>query len=172
MISTSSIPFLLGQYAPMIIIAIATFKQLQDPGGYNLAILALLLIDILIVNPTFKIIAGALEVPNYKRPLYFNQKIIPNDIPNLITNFNKLGMPSGHMEITMTYLSYLYHYAPNERLLGIPLIWLIAGLAIITGWQRVVSKKHTVSQVMMGSLTGWLLGKYLPKQVNEMISDI
>lgn len=170
-ISASSIPFLLGQYAPMIIIAIATLKQFQDPGGYNLVILALLLMDIFIINPTFKIMTGALGVPNYKRPMNSNQQIVPANIPNLINNFSKLGMPSGHMEITMTYLSYLYHYAPNERLLGIPLIWLITGLAIITGWQRVISKKHSIIQVLMGALTGWLLGKYLPKHINKIITQ-
>ena len=94
-----------------------------------------------------------------------NQK--PINTSNLFSKFERLGMPSGHIEVCSIYLSYLYHYARNEKLF----VWLIFGLTIITGYQRVVTKKHSVSQVIMGFITGWLLGKYLPQIIIDKIEN-
>jgi membrane-associated phospholipid phosphatase len=152
----------------MIVITLATLKQYQIPSPEHLSILALLLMDLFIINPAFKIIMGGIGI-NYQRPMYINEKPIPTS--NLFSKFDRLGMPSGHMEICTIYLSYLYHYAHSEQLLGISLIWLVFGLTLITGYQRVYSKKHTVSQVIMGFLTGWLLGKYLPQMIADKIEN-
>ena len=158
----------LGQYAPLIVIIIATLKQYHIQSSEHLSILALLLMDILIINPVFKIIMGAIGIDN-QRPMYMNQK--PINTSTLFSKFERLGMPSGHMEVCSIYLSYLYHYARNEKLLGISLVWLIFGLTIITGYQRVATKKHSVSQVIMGFITGWLLGKYLPQMIIDKIEN-
>jgi membrane-associated phospholipid phosphatase len=107
---------------------------------------------------------------NHQRPIYNNNNNKTN-IGDIITNFDQLGMPSGHMEICTLYFSYLYHYAPNEKILGIPLLWLIFILRLITGWQRITSKRHTTLQVIGGFTTGWLLGKYLPGYILDKMNN-
>jgi len=79
---------------------------------------------------------------NVKRPLKKCNKYKKN-------NFSCLGMPSGHAEtITiLTYLLYYYKFLP---------LWLCFLLIFLFCLQRITANKHTLSQVIIGILFGYL----------------
>jgi hypothetical protein len=83
------------------------------------------------------------EYNEIKRPLELCDKEI---------NSSKLsctGMPSGHAETFTVFcvLLYLYNFIP---------IWLTIIIIMIVDFQRIISNKHTLSQVIVGSLLGLL----------------
>ena len=77
-----------------------------------------------------------------KRP---NQKCI-NDANKSVSC---LGMPSGHAEFATLLTLLLYHYKYISFILCI-------GIIILVSLQRVIFKRHTVAQVLVGSILGFL----------------
>lgn len=70
--------------------------------------------------------------------------------PNMWT----YGMPSGHCQIFFALVAYL---RPKD-----PLYFLLAvAYGCLIGHERVVKNKHTVFQVIVGSLLGYSLGLYV-----------
>ena len=63
-----------------------------------------------------------------------------------------LGMPSGHAEIItiISYILYKYKY--------VSLIFLIVSILVVC-IQRIVTKRHTIIQVIIGSIIGVLYGE-------------
>jgi xanthosine utilization system XapX-like protein len=81
-----------------------------------------------------------IKKPFVKRPLFIGEE------------FNKLchiGMPSGHAEIITIICTLLYHY----KYINLPLCII---LIIIISLQRVVSKRHTFTQIIFGMIFGLL----------------
>ena len=81
-----------------------------------------------------------IKKPFVKRPLFKDDK------------FNKLchiGMPSGHAETITILCILLYHY----KYINLPLCIITI---IIVSLQRVVSKRHTFSQIIFGMILGLL----------------
>ena len=67
-------------------------------------------------------------------------------------NFSCLGMPSGHSE-TITILSYLLYYYKFITL------WFCFILIFLFSLQRITSNMHSLPQVLMGILFGYLYSK-------------
>jgi len=65
----------------------------------------------------------------------------------------KYGMPSGHAESCFFALSFLY-FTTNST----PLLILTGSIAVLTLYQRWSSRKHTVEQLLAGSLVGTFTG--------------
>lgn len=70
--------------------------------------------------------------------------------------FNKYGMPSGHSQVIGFLSSFIWFYTNNKPLLMSNII-----LSVITMYQRVAIKRHTLKQVIYGYSIGWILGYYL-----------
>jgi hypoxanthine phosphoribosyltransferase len=78
-----------------------------------------------------------------KRPLFRC-----NNIDNC-SKLNCIGMPSGHAETASVFLFLLYFYKI------IPL-WICLLFVLLFSIQRIVTDMHTISQVLMGSLLGFI----------------
>lgn len=59
------------------------------------------------------------------------------------------GMPSGHAEgsSVLSFLLYFYKFIP---------LWLCLTILVITCLQRIIANKHTLNQVIVGSLLGFI----------------
>ncbi len=101
-------------------------------------ILIIAILHILFINPLEKIITSLFLID--KRP---NRQCIKNN------DFKCLGMPSGHMEVA-TILCLLLYY---QKI--IPLSITIC-IIILVGIQRILTMAHTLIQVIVGGLLGFL----------------
>jgi membrane-associated phospholipid phosphatase len=79
--------------------------------------------------------------------------------------FDRYGMPSGHAQMAFYSVGFLYFVFQNTFLLISTAI-----LSIITNYQRVKYKNHTVMQVIVGSLVGFFVGYvfYILSKKNKM----
>lgn len=83
---------------------------------------------------------------------------------------NSLGMPSGHAQTSSLLITLSY-------LTNLPILLLLLILFFITIWQRYVYKKHTLNQLLFGTITGVLFGEIywhiliLPKIKNLKINQ-
>jgi hypoxanthine phosphoribosyltransferase len=62
------------------------------------------------------------------------------------------GMPSGHAEgfSVLSFLLYFYKLIP---------LWLCLTIIVITCLQRIITKKHTLNQVIVGTLLGFIYAR-------------
>ena len=74
-----------------------------------------------------------------------------------------MGMPSGHVETTTIFAFVLYQY---EYLSGLVMVAIIVAMCI----QRVLFERHTIGQVIAGSLFGFLYGSIYYKTRLSFIS--
>ena len=65
-------------------------------------------------------------------------------------NYSSYGMPSGHCQIYFALVAYLH--------LEIPMLILAVVYGCLIGHERVVENKHSVFQIVVGSLLGYSLG--------------
>jgi membrane-associated phospholipid phosphatase len=84
----------------------------------------------------------------------------------LITNgknieFEKYGMPSGHAQSVFYSTIYIYLITKDIKILMFYLL-----ISLITIFQRIINKRHTIFQVIIGLLIGVFLG-YLLHYVGE-----
>lgn len=92
---------------------------------------------------------GNLNEKRCKR--FFNTNLIKRPLNKCLYNntINCIGMPSGHSE-TITifgYILYFYKIIP---------LWICLFIIFIISFQRVISNKHTVIQVILGIIIGYL----------------
>jgi len=82
---------------------------------------------------------------------YFNYNLINRPLANCNNNSSLgcIGMPSGHAESSavLFFLLYFYKYIP---------LWVCLLSVSIICIQRITSKMHTISQVIVGSTLGFL----------------
>jgi adenine/guanine phosphoribosyltransferase-like PRPP-binding protein len=89
---------------------------------------------------------------------YFNNESIKRPLKNcynnkLYTSLNCIGMPSGHAEIATIIFCLLYFYKYISFTVCIILILLVS-------LQRIVTNMHTIQQVIVGIIFGFLYFKY------------
>ena len=88
---------------------------------------------------------------------FFNNDSIKRPLKNcnnkLYTSLNCIGMPSGHAEIATIIFLLLYFYKYISLTVCIILILLIS-------MQRVITNMHTIQQVIVGIIFGFLYFKY------------
>jgi membrane-associated phospholipid phosphatase len=140
-----SLFFHIGEYAPQIIIILAIFALYKSP------ILLFTFLIGYVLNALFNYVLKGIF--KYPRP---NEEITRFHSAlklGKITNHNRFGMPSGHAQIMLYTLSFLYLARINVMILT-----LIAIITIITLFQRVYFKRHSIVQVIAGSIVGILVG--------------
>ena len=71
---------------------------------------------------------------------------------NEVMKFDNYGMPSGHAQAVWFIVFYQY------KNVSIQMSGLLILLAIISCIQRIVTRKHTIGQVIVGSIVGSSLG--------------
>lgn len=83
---------------------------------------------------------------------YFPYNLVKRPLSNCINNSSKLGcigMPSGHAETSSVFFFLLYFYK------CIPL-WICLLFISTICLQRIVTNMHTISQVIVGSILGFI----------------
>lgn len=103
-----------------------------------------------------------------KEPRPLQDKMLYNIFNELDKHvpFNSYGMPSGHAQLTAYTLTYLYLVTKSMSVLCFTLF-----LISITIFQRVLSKKHSIKQVLVGTIIGIGLGYFFYKYANKLIRD-
>lgn len=112
----------------------------------------IILITIFLLASYHYLIHNDLEKTFSKTYFEYNDIRRPSNKCDKEINSSRLsctGMPSGHAETIsiICVLLYLYNFIP---------IWLTIIIIMIVSFQRIISNKHTLSQVVVGSLLGLL----------------
>ncbi len=104
-----------------------------------LIILIISIIHFTLINPMEKMLTQLL-VKTYPRPIdtCINQM-----------SFKCLGMPSGHVETSVIFALLLVVFYNISPILAVIFI-------VLVGSQRILSKAHTINQVMVGMLLGFI----------------
>ena len=110
----------------------------------------IILITIFLLASYHYLIHNDLEKIFSKTYFEYNDIRRPLNKCNTEINSSRLsctGMPSGHAETIsiICILLYLYNFIP---------LWLSIIIIIIVSFQRIISNKHTLIQVLIGSLLG------------------
>ena len=83
--------------------------------------------------------------------------------------YDKFGMPSGHAQTAFFSTTFMY-FALNNTNNTIVAIYLL--ISFITAYQRIKYKNHTVTQVIVGSIIGTILGFYFYNQSVNKITGL
>lgn len=75
--------------------------------------------------------------------------------------FNAYGMPSGHAQLVLYSLIFIFLSLKTHRYIYFYLILLYALVCFITLYQRVAYDFHTIFQVIVGSLLGLMIGGFI-----------
>jgi membrane-associated phospholipid phosphatase len=67
--------------------------------------------------------------------------------------YDRFGMPSGHAQATFYVTGFMFFIMKNK---WIPIVFIVVSL--ITLYQRVKYKNHTIEQVIIGSIVGIAVG--------------
>jgi len=110
----------------------------------------IILITIFLLASYHYLIHNDLEKTFSKTYFEYNDIRRPFNKCNTEINSSRLsctGMPSGHAETIsiICILLYLYNFIP---------LWLSIIIIMIVSFQRIISNKHTLIQVLIGSLLG------------------
>lgn len=152
-----NILFTIGEYSPLILIIPTLTLLYNKPTLYYYYIFGLVINSML--NITLKLLikeprpqplknATAVANPNPKK----NENIETSLAFSNLAHFDNYGMPSGHAQIVFFSSIYIWFAFKNIK---ISLIYLCVSL--ITLYQRVQYNKHTISQVIVGSIIGSLM---------------
>ena len=121
----------------------------------------LLLLIILISAYHFKV-HNRLEKMFTKAYFSFNDIKRPLKSCDNFNNFGCVGMPSGHAEgsSVLGFLLYFYNFIP---------LWACVTFIVLVCIQRVITSMHTIIQVLMGGLLGFIYAS-IYKQFNLSIN--
>jgi membrane-associated phospholipid phosphatase len=81
--------------------------------------------------------------------------------------FDRYGMPSGHAQSVLYSTAFIYYAFKNIKVTTLYLI-----VSLMTLYQRVKFKNHTVFQVIIGSLVGFLVGFSFYSQGEKYLKGI
>lgn len=90
-----------------------------------------------------------------KQPRPTNQIDFMGETENLFKGSQMYGMPSGHMQILCFSIAYLLCIYPTYSIYLVSFV-----ISIITFYQRWKYRRHTIEQLIWGSITGGVLGYY------------
>jgi membrane-associated phospholipid phosphatase len=141
----------LGNFAPFILLLFSLYL-LSNKQNLQFYYLVGLLINT-ILNLVLK---GIIQQP---RPFDDEKKfnLAVKNIPETIFKdgipFNIFGMPSGHAQMALYSTVYIYLSLKNINVL---LFYIFMSLIIIV--QRVISKSHSIFQVVVGAFIGSFMG--------------
>jgi membrane-associated phospholipid phosphatase len=141
----------LGNFAPFILLLFSLYL-LSNKQNLQFYYLVGLLINT-ILNLVLK---GIIQQPRPfedEKKFNFAVKNIPETIFKDGIPFNIFGMPSGHAQMALYSTVYIYLSLKNINVL---LFYIFMSLIIIV--QRVISKSHSIFQVVVGAFIGSFMG--------------
>ena len=100
------------------------------------------------------VIKNTLKYPRPdSKPEEFSKLIETINWKNYLIIHRNFGMPSGHAQSTVSQLTLIWLYFQNPWLSGLAVVQ-----TAITLWQRYSLKRHSVKQLVAGSLMGLTVG--------------
>ena len=100
------------------------------------------------------VIKNTLKYPRPdSKPEEFNKLAETINWKNYLIIHRNFGMPSGHAQSTVSQLTFIWLYFQNPWLSGLAVVQ-----TAITLWQRYSLKRHSVKQLVAGSLMGLTVG--------------
>ena len=148
----------LGVSGPYIIFIYALYV-LRNKNNY-LSVYCIGFVINIIINLLLKAII------RQPRPSYDKPEINIIDALGKYPPFNVYGMPSGHAQLTAFTFYYLFLVTKNIQIVLITFL-----LILITGYQRVLSMKHTLLQVFVGTILGLLFGYIFYRYADFLIKN-
>jgi membrane-associated phospholipid phosphatase len=151
----------IGEYGPFILLIISIFLLRNK---WNLLFYYILFFVLnIVINLVVK---GIIQQPRPSiEPKTFNlmmknkeRYIYKHGMP-----YDIFGMPSGHSQLVIFSTIFIYFSLKNLKIFVIYII-----ISTITLFQRVIETHHTVSQVIVGSSIGFILGYicYIMAKIN------
>jgi membrane-associated phospholipid phosphatase len=152
----------IGAFGPQISVVLSLLFLRHKP------LLALVYITGFLLNTLLAyILKGLFQQP---RPTDETTSFNLEQIYRKKTGFDRFGMPSGHSQSTLYSTAFLY-FALKDGNVNI----LMIVLSLITLYQRLESRHHTPSQVVVGAFIGVLVGysffTYGEKQVKGLLKN-
>jgi len=151
-----NILFTLGEYSPVILIIPTLTLLYNKPTLYYYYIFGLVINSML--NITLKLLIKEPRPRPSSRLKNANANATKNENTDTslpfsnLAHFDNYGMPSGHAQIVFFSSIYIWLAFKNIKL---SLVYLC--ISLITLYQRVKYNKHTISQVIVGSIIGSLM---------------
>lgn len=141
----------IGDYGPFILLLISVFL-LRNKWNllfyyllfFGVSVLINLVVKGIIQQPRPSIDPKTFNLMMKNKERYIYKHGMPYDI---------FGMPSGHSQSVLFSTVFIYFSLRNIKIMVLYLI-----ISIITLFQRVIESHHTVSQVIVGSSIGFILG--------------
>ena len=143
-----------GFYAPLLLFFIVCYHLLNQRKYLLLYILCFFANTSL--NKTLKLI---FREPRPDNPVFFSK------VENY-KNEEQFGMPSGHAQSVFFSLVYLYCIKPSS----VYLLLFVGFVSLITLYQRWKYRRHTLAQLIIGSLVGGLFARcvyVIEKYINQ-----
>ena len=129
----------IGFMGPMILIIIYSFALINKPDYLSIFVIGLA--ANIVLNKALKFI---IREPRPSNPIEY----LSND-NNIYVSEEKYGMPSGHTQWAGFSVTFFNMITRSPA-------WLLVGLIIsgLTFKQRLKYRRHTLSQLIVGSITG------------------
>lgn len=140
----------IGEMSPLYFVVITSYFLYANKRQYYLGGYFVFLILNELVNYILK------DTIREKRPMYEDKYEYEGSplIGNLVRiQPNKYGMPSNHMQNLLFSSIYLYCVIQNSHILIIELF-----VISIVFYYRYITQKHTIPQLLVGSLIGGFVG--------------
>ena len=150
----SGVFYELGAYGPLILIIISWILLWDNPNMffyYNIGVFVDAIVNLILKGivqqprPLEDLRAFDLALKHGKRFVFKNG-----------TPFDIFGMPSGHAQSVIFSTTFIYLVLKKQNIL-----YLYGLISAITMAQRLTFKFHTGLQVFVGSIVGFLLGKFI-----------
>jgi hypothetical protein len=138
----------IGYFGPQILVVISIFLLINKT-----TLLVIYFIGFVINSFINLILKGVIKEPRPSEDKHMFNIWLNNGMKSDRHWYDRFGMPSGHAESVFYSTVFIFLALKNVNL---TILYLI--ISINTVFQRVNYKNHTVSQVMVGSVMGALLG--------------
>ncbi len=156
----------IGYFGPQILMFLSIFLLRNKSTLLYIYLLGIFLNGI--INYMLK---GLIKEPRPSEDVHiFNAELNSSKINGRRIGFDRFGMPSGHTQ-TVFYSSAFLYFALRDGNTNI----IMALLSLITAYQRIESRHHTLAQVVVGAIVGSLVGctffKYGEKQIKGLLKE-
>ena len=163
----------IGYYGPIILLGVIiffiTFPRMILPVSIPITVIPLIYVYIvlwqMISHLLNVIIKNTLKAPRPDSKLEELKSINPC-LKNYLTIHRQYGMPSGHAQSVCSQLVFLALFF-NNQILTI----LAAGQTVITLWQRYYDERHSLKQLLVGSMIGIGMGYIFYKIIMTLFSS-
>lgn len=160
----SSLLYELGSYGPLILLVLSWWLLWDQKTlffYYTLGIFVNSLLN--------SILKGIIQEP---RPMYDAKKmqLLKDNVPDHFYRhgipFDNFGMPSGHAQSALFSTTFVYFALRETKWL-----YVYVPMTFLTAVQRVQLNYHTLSQVLVGAITGYSFAYFVYTFAKEKIKN-